>query len=268
MPASFDRRWGADAYRAKPAYGGYVAPADSFDRADLGMLAGFDPDPFYLAYDGSNRVSVMQARYAYTLAGAATTYDVRSSAAAMPLYEATGIFGKPSLYFTTDDFMATADALLANILDGTQAYTAYAVVDRDGVGATDNVWGLGDSASSANAIFHRHSPANDQVRRLAAGTSLWSGSQATGTSPVRETAQYTGAVVNTWVGSSASVVAQADAIAPVCDRVLFGCQRFSGSNSTFLAGRIGMLLIYRLAHDAAQRAYVWGLLQAHYSGLT
>lgn len=264
------RMGGAGMRRGLRAPTSAASTVDPFARSDLGMLAGFDPDIAYLGLDGSTRASLIQARWSYDLAGAAVAaYSLsQGSSGARPLYEATGLLSKPSLYYVTDDFLSTADATLANLLDGTQPHTIYAVVDRDTASSNNSVCTLGDSASSTNVqIWGTATGAGiDQVYRQGVGSGIATGTQLPGTSAARMTVLYTPGTCQTWVASTLSANA-AVTVSNTCDRVYLGAYRYSGAFGNFMNGRIGMVLIYRVAHDAAQRAYVWGLLQAHYSGL-
>jgi hypothetical protein len=254
--------------------GGGVAPAaPSFDRSDLGLVCGLDPALPYLAADGANRVFYQNARWAYDLAGAPAAYTFEQwTGTAQPLYEAAGLLGKPCLYYTTDDFLSTTDGVLAGILDGTQVCTVYAAVDRDSAtGSTNCIWSLGDSGASQNSMLHRAQVTTGADFYLRAATLTGSnnsaGSQTDGGAPARYTFSYGGTSVDTWVGSVASIVAHPNAHTPACDRLYLGAQRFNGAIASFMAGRIGLLLFYAKLHDAAQRAFVWGLLQSFYPGL-
>lgn len=251
-----------------------AAPAaPGFDRPDLGMLAGFDPDPLpYLATDGVNRIFLQTARWSYDLAGnPVSPYFVQQGVStAQPLSEPAGLFGKPSIYYTTDDFLATADAVLANLLDGTQPHTLYAVIDRDnttGLYAGNNVVTLGDSGSSAHSqLWGSASTDVDLMYRGLGGGGTVTGTIPLGVSPVRITASYAPGTATLWVGGNQSASASISSVT-TCDRLYIGVQRFAASFTNYMYGRMGLILIYRIFHSAAQRAYVWGLLQSYYPGL-
>ncbi len=60
------RRFGGAGMRRglrEPLQSASAATDAGFARSDLGMLAGFDPDAFYLAQDGSSRVSLIRQEH-------------------------------------------------------------------------------------------------------------------------------------------------------------------------------------------------------------
>jgi hypothetical protein len=164
--------------------------------------------------------------------------------------------------------MSTLDGVLAGILDGTQAYTTYAVIDRDSAALDDPIWSLGVAASGNHNVAHRALASNDYIARAQAGSVTTStGTQTVGASPVRITAMFTGTTVSGWIGSALSINAAANIQAPVCDRFFVGTNRYTGSFLQYFSGWIGDILIYTSAHDAAARARVWAYLQTLYVGL-
>jgi len=234
--------------------------------SEAGYTAWFDHTYGYAKDTGA----LLDGRLSLLLDRSNTYTIAQGTSGNQPLWSNTGILGRAAAYYTTDDYMATLDGVLAGILDGTQAYTAYEVVKRDNTALSENTWSLGVSGSAATALFNRFFAAPDQQRRFDAGAgSTATGTISTTTSVMRVTRQYTGSAWNTWIGSSLSSNAVADTQSVgACDRFYVGAQRFSGVFGSFFSGWIGDIIIYTAAHDAAARARVWAYLQTLYVGLT
>ncbi len=240
------------------------APAYS-PTSEAGYLAWFDHTYGYAKSTGA----LLDGRLSLLLDRSNTYTIAQGTSGNQPLWSNNGILGRAAAYYTTDDWMSTLDGVLAGILDGSQTWTIYSVVDRDTSLQANTVFCLGDSAASTqNATYRTTGAGVDFHTRLdGTGAAGGNGTQSPGTSAVRLTAAWDSANVLSWVGSSASVSASSTKT-PVCDRFFVGAQRSSGALSSFMSGWVGDILIFTAVHDAAARARVWAYLQTLYVGLT
>lgn len=235
---------------AAPSGGGAYTPLTEPDIA-----AWFDHGSGY-AVDGSNRLSALvDRRGVYSLG--------QASGPAQPLWSATGILNHAAAYYTTDDWMSTLDASLANLLDGSQQITVYAVVKKDTSLKAERFWCFGDSGSGSQRI---------QLGTLVSGADIGdrggaaTGTQTPGTGAVRVTYSWNGSNNLTWVGSTASENS-ADANTPTCDRLFFGAQRFGGGFANYFSGWMGDWLAFTTSHNGTTRSRIWSYLQSVYTGL-
>lgn len=163
-------------------------------------------------------------------------------------------------------YLQSADGVLAGLIDGAQAYTAYVVRKAATVtGGTRVILAVGATAAS-EWIYHGHAITTGALvySRRVAGSTNNSGSVSSGTALVLDTYVYDGSTVSAWAGSSATIAAGANTKAPTLNRVTVGALMDTGSLTGYFDGAIGDIVIYSAAHTTAERVYAQSLISARF----
>lgn len=226
-----------------------------------GLLAWFQPASDYVTKDGSNRVSGFEDRYSGYSAE-------QASGPAQPLWSATGIGGKPAIFYDGARYLSTQDGVLAGLLDASAPFTSFAVVDRDS-NPPDTIWALGTAASSTNLIDVRFTGASptstDFAARIASGAATTNlGTQTDNEAAGLLVTTYSGTQYNSWVNNNASLISAANTRAPVCDRFFLGAGWYSGAINAPMHDWIGDVILYDSVLSAGDIADVTQYLSDYY----
>lgn len=233
------------------------------------MLVWCDPDEEYATFHPTTlRVSGLAHRYIKP--GSGITDLAQASSPAQPLYSPTGILGKPALYYTGGDYLESTDSVLAGLLDGSQAYTTFYVINRDVEVAVDGVWSIGDSGSSQNSILHRMTTSGGSIDWVLRGTTANTqnaGNQTDSAAPAYCRFVYDGSSYDSAVNNVDSLSGASNTRTPSCDKFYIGIDRFLGAFGGQMDGWIAEILIYERALTSDEIDTVETYLKGKYVGL-
>jgi hypothetical protein len=167
------------------------------------------------------------------------------------------------------EVLSNLSSTFAPLLDGSQSFTFYHVVDRDSTAAQHNLFATSDAVGAAGDCMHwgALSGANgDYFVRIDGGASTVNTSAVvypTGLSV--ETLVFNGTTVSTWFNGVPFLVAAANTrVLAAQTRAAIGALVLGSTYSLFWNGKLGKQLCYLAAHDATQLAAVETWLRSFY----